>query len=140
MSILSDIGTKVGNSIKNLASRVQVLEDTQPISDYITFQNNITLADSESTSALVTELLNLGCFQNNAKSFKVAWSYANNSDLTDTGFGTVELAGCLIETWGGRYKNIRITRPTTGEGGEIILFYTDQGEGYSPGWRQILTG
>lgn len=72
---------------------------------------------------------------------KVSWSYAGNSDLV-TGhptIGTIELAGCLIEAWGGTYKHIRITRPTTGTGGSKICVYNDQGSSYAPGWREIWT-
>lgn len=64
-----------------------------------------------------------------------------NSDL-NTGhptIGTIELAGCVIETWGGTYKHVRITRPNTGLGDQGVYEYNDQGTTYSPGWREIWT-
>ena len=103
-----------------------------------TFTNNIYLGNSATTANFITELTNLGAFQENYKSFKVAWDYAGNSNL-DVGFESVELAGCLIECWGGTYKHVRLTRPTTGTGGRSIYVYNDQGSTYAPGWRQIWT-
>ena len=103
-----------------------------------TFTNDITLSNSATTVDFIEELISLGAFQNNYKVFKVSWSYAGNSDL-DVGFESVELAGCLIECWGGTYKHVRLTRPTTGTGGRSIYVYNDQGSSYSPGWRQIWT-
>jgi len=103
-----------------------------------TFTNNIYLSNSATTADFITELTNLGAFQDNYKAFKVAWSYAGNSNL-DVGFESVELAGCLIECWGGTYKHVRLTRPTTGTGGRSIYVYNDQGSNYAPGWRQIWT-
>ena len=104
-----------------------------------TFTNDITLNDSGTTANFIAELTNEhGAFQNNYKAFKVSWSYAGNSNL-DVGFESVELAGCLIECWGGTYKHVRLTRPTTGTGGRSIYVYNDQGSSYAPGWRQIWT-
>ena len=103
-----------------------------------TFTNNIYLSDSATTANFITQLTNLGAFQDNYKSFKVAWDYAGNSNL-DVGFESVELAGCVIECWGGTYKHVRLTRPTTGTGGRSIYVYNDQGSSYAPGWRQIWT-
>ena len=103
-----------------------------------TFTNNIYLGNSDTTANFISQLTDLGAFQENYKSFKVAWDYAGNSNL-DVGFESVELAGCLIECWGGTYKHVRLTRPTTGTGGRSIYVYNDQGSGYSPGWRQIWT-
>jgi hypothetical protein len=106
------------------------------------FINNATLNSSTSTTSFIAELINdHGCFQNNSVTLKCSWSYAGNSNL-DTGhptIGTIELAGCVVETWGGTYKHVRITRPTTGTGGAGVYEYNDQGSGYSPGWREIWT-
>ena len=108
---------------------------------YGRFYNNAVIT-ATTTSALITTLTNnYGAFNNNYVSVKVQWSYAGSGDLV-TGhstIGTIELAGCLIEAWGGTYKHIRITRPTTGTGGSTICVYNDQGSGYSPGWREIWT-
>ena len=91
------------------------------------------------TSDFISELEDRGCFNNNHVSMKVNWSYAGNRDL-DTGDGTLELAGCVIETWGqGSYKHVRITRPNTGTGGPSVWEYNDQGSSYAPGWRRFWT-
>ena len=106
------------------------------------FYNNAILNSSTTTANLIDELINdYGAFNNNQVTLKCSWSYGGNSDLVtgDATIGTIELAGCLVEAWGGTYKHIRITRPTTGTGGSTICVYNDQGSGYSPGWREIWT-
>ena len=106
------------------------------------FYNNAVLNSSTTTASLIAELIaDYGCFNNNQVTLKVQWSYAGSSDLVtgDATIGTIELAGCLVEAWGGTYKHIRITRPTTGSGGQKICVYNDQGSGYSPQWREIWT-
>ena len=106
------------------------------------FYNNAVLTDSASTTSFIAELASdYGCFGNNQVTLKVQWSYSNSSDLV-TGhatIGTLELAGCTIETWGGTYKHVRITRPNTGTGGHMVVEYNDQSSSYSPGWREIWT-
>ncbi|MDD2224627.1 MAG: hypothetical protein PHP97_00495, partial [Candidatus Shapirobacteria bacterium] len=96
------------------------------------------------TATFITELENKGAFDNYHSIMKASWDYSGNSDITDTGFGTFELAGCVVETWTDDSSDVtrgnitvRITRPTTGSGGGQILVYNDQGSTYSPGWRQI---
>jgi len=111
-------------------------------SGYGRFYNNAVLSSSGSTSSFIAELIaDYGCFQNNQVTLKVQWSYAGSSDLV-TGhatIGTIELAGCTIETWGGTYKHVRISRPNTGTGGHMVIEYNDQASTYSPGWREIWT-
>ena len=106
------------------------------------FYNNAVLTDSASTASFIAELASdYGCFGNNQVTLKVQWSYAGSSDLV-TGhatIGTLELAGCTIETWGGTYKHVRITRPNTGTGGHMVVEYNDQSSSYAPGWREIWT-
>lgn len=92
------------------------------------------------TAQLISHLTSLGFFNYSHSVGKCAWDYAGNNDVTDTGFGTLEMAGCVVETfWDGTNKHVRITRPTTGAGGYQCLVYNDQGAGYSPGWRQFIT-
>lgn len=104
------------------------------------FYNNSYLNSSTTTANLISELTSdYGAFNNNYVILKNAWDYSGNSNLV-TGhstIGTIELAGCIVEAWGGTYKHIRITRPTTGTGGATICVYNDQGSTYSPGWREI---
>jgi len=100
----------------------------------------------QTTADFINYLKSLGAFQHYHSIMKANWSYAENQDIVDTGFGVLELAGCVVETWtddindvnGGRI-HVMVTRPTTGSGGGQILVYNDQGSGYSPGWRQIWT-
>ena len=101
---------------------------------------NKTFSGTYDTSDFISELTtDHGCFNNNCVSMKVSWSYAGNRDL-NTGDGTIELAGCVIETWGqGSYKHVRITRPNTGTGGPSVWEYNDQGSSYAPGWRRFWT-
>lgn len=95
------------------------------------------------TAQFISWLEEQGFFDYYHSFAKCAWDYAGNNDISDTGFGSFELAGCVIETWTDNSSDtirgnitIRITRPTTGAGGGQVLVYNDQGGGYSPGWRQ----
>ena len=100
--------------------------------------DSIVLNDSAITSKLIAQLTSIGMFNYNHATAKVTWDYYGNSDLTDTGFGAVELAGCVIETFkNNACKHVRLTRPTTGKGDGMILLYNDQGSSYLPGWRKI---
>ena len=116
--------------------------ESESNSRFTRFINDATLNSSTDTASFISELSSeFGCFAGNAVTLKCSWSYAGNSDL-NTGhstIGTIELAGCTIETWGGTYKHVRITRPNTGTGGHCVVEYNDQGSGYSPGWREIWT-
>ena len=106
------------------------------------FYNNAVLNSSTTTATFIAELISdYGCFANNQVTLKVQWSYAGSSNLvTDHAtIGTIELAGCTIETWGGSYKHVRISRPNTGTGGHMVVEYNDQHSGYAPGWREIWT-
>lgn len=105
------------------------------------FYHYVILEDSGTTELFIDELKSkFGCFKGSSVTLKVYWNYTIVSDL-DTGdehAGIIELAGCVIETWGDmNTKNIRITRPNTGIGGKRICIYNDQGEGYLPGWEVI---
>jgi hypothetical protein len=92
------------------------------------------------TALLITDLTTKGFFNQNHSVGKCSWSYAGNGNLSDTGFGTFELAGCVVETFkDGSYKTVRITRPNTGSDGPSVLVYNDQGSSYNPGWREMVT-
>lgn len=92
------------------------------------------------TAQFISHLSALGMLSYGAATAKVSWDYAGNNDLTDTGFGTVELAGCVIETWvSSGTISVRLTRPNSGTGGFQILMYTDHGPSYNPGWRALIT-
>jgi len=139
----SNFSTTVANNIGAVNERIDAevlpaIDAKQNAGNYATF-SYITLNDSATTASFIAELTTEhAAFQDNYRAYKVGWSYAGNSNL-DVGFESVELAGCLIECFGGTYKHVRLTRPTTGTGGRSIYVYNDQGSTYSPGWRQIWT-
>lgn len=139
----ANFSTTIANNIGAVNTRIDTevfpaIDAKQNAGNYATF-SYITLNDSTTTASFIAELTNEhGAFQDNYRAYKVGWSYAGNSDL-DVGFESVELAGCLIECFGGTYKHVRLTRPTTGTGGRSIYVYNDQGSSYAPGWRQIWT-
>ena len=138
----SDVLTKI-KTVDGTGSGLDAdLLDGVQGSGYGRFYNDAVLNTSTDTASFIAELIaDYGCFNNNQVTLKVQWSYANSSDLV-TGhatIGTIELAGCTIETWGGTYKHIRISRPNTGTGGQMVIEYNDQGSGFSPGWREIWT-
>jgi len=112
------------------------------VRDLGTVTFNLNGADASCTTAqFITMLTTLGAFNTNHATMKASWDYSGNNDISDTGFGAFELAGCAVETYkdsGGDY-HIMVTRPTTGAAGGQILVYNYQGSGYSPGWRQIWT-
>lgn len=70
---------------------------------------------------------------------KCSWYYAGNNDISDVMGRSLELAGCVIETFSdGSCYTIRVTSPTTGNNAGQEWIYNDQGPGYSPGWRKVL--
>ena len=93
------------------------------------------------TAQFISFLTTLGMFNYSHAALKTTWDYAGNNDIIDTGFGQLELAGCVVETFtnGDGNKHVRVTRPTTGSGLFQVLVYNDQGSTYQPGWRSILT-
>ncbi|EHM0400407.1 phage tail protein [Escherichia coli] len=71
---------------------------------------------------------------------KCSWSYGNNKIITDTGCGTIHLAGCVIEVMGNKgAMTIRVTTPSTSSGGGTTnaqFTYINHGADYAPGWRR----
>ena len=92
------------------------------------------------TDEFITWLTNLGAFAQTASVMKCSWSYAGNNDISDTGFGQLDMAGCIIETFtdGAQYI-VRVTSPSTGSGAGGIHEYVNHGPSYSPGWRRVYT-
>jgi hypothetical protein len=145
-SRLSDARTPSSHTHDYLGSTAKAADsdklDGVDSSGFVRFYNDAVLNSSTTTASFLSELeTDYGCFGDKAVALKVQWSYAGSSDLVtgDSIVGTIELAGCLIETWGGAYKHVRVTRPTTGAGGERVCVYNDQGSGYAPSWRMIWT-
>jgi len=92
------------------------------------------------TTAFIDLLTSWGMFNYGHAFCKFSWSYAGNADLTDTGYGTIETAGAVCETWQNSdgTKMVRLICPNAGAGAFQELIYNDQGAGYSPGWRKVL--
>ncbi|MGF1835118.1 hypothetical protein [Photobacterium sanguinicancri] len=98
-----------------------------------------TGAGNWTTSQFVTWLKSKGAFNQPYWVMRGSWDYAGNKKITDTGIGTIHLAGCVIEVIGavGSYT-IRITTPTTSSGGVNNAQYTyvNNGPTYSPSWHR----
>jgi hypothetical protein len=138
------VGTVTESS--HAATKSYVDSAISGLSNEVKNLGTVTFSNSSNTENFINELESLGAFDNYHSIMKASWSYAGNSDISDTGYGTFELAGSVVETWTDNSSDvtrgnihIRVTRPTTGPGGEQILVYNNQGSGYSPGWRQIWT-
>lgn len=107
---------------------------------YVTVQGVVGSNLTCTTDQFITWLTNLGAFSQTASVMKCTWDYAGNNDISDTGFGTLEMAGCVIETFGdtGSYI-VRVTSPSTGTGANGVHEYVNHGANYSPGWRRVYT-
>lgn len=100
--------------------------------------NNIT------TAQFLDLLEDAGAFKYGWFHAKGLWSYANTSNITDTGYGTLDLAGCAITVWGtSRTKCTVLVIPPLNSSVSpsvelgTIYIYVNNGEGYSSGWRKI---
>jgi hypothetical protein len=92
------------------------------------------------TAQFISWLTSLGAFNFTSSVMKCTWDYAGNNDISDTGFGQLELAGCVVETFiAGSEYIVRVTSPSTGTGAGGIHEYVNHGSGYSPGWRRVYT-
>ncbi|WP_188013155.1 hypothetical protein [Photobacterium damselae] len=69
-----------------------------------------------------------------------SWDYAGNRRITDTGCGTIHLAGCVVEFIGqASAYTVRITTPTTSSNGGVTnteFIYVNNGSAYAPAWRK----
>ena len=99
--------------------------------------NNIT------TSQFLDLLEDAGAFTYGWFHARGDWSYASTSNITDTGYGTIDLAGCAITVWGSKNNctilvipplNSSVSSPV--ELGTIYI-YVNNGENYLSGWRKI---
>ncbi|WP_374704943.1 tail fiber protein [Escherichia coli] len=99
-----------------------------------------TGAGSWTTAQLIEWLDSQGAFNHPYWMCKCSWSYGNNKIITDTGCGTIHLAGCVIEVMGNKgAMTIRVTTPSTSSGGGITnaqFTYINHGDAYAPGWRR----
>ncbi|NYX56383.1 tail fiber protein [Escherichia coli] len=99
-----------------------------------------TGAGNWTTAQLIEWLDSQGAFNHPYWMCKCSWSYGNNKIITDTGCGTIHLAGCVIEVMGNKgAMTIRVTTPSTSNGGGITnaqFTYINHGDAYAPGWRR----
>ncbi|MFT2255885.1 phage tail protein, partial [Escherichia coli] len=73
-----------------------------------------TGAGNWTTAQLIEWLDSQGAFNHPYWMCKCSWSYGNNKIITDTGCGTIHLAGCVIEVMGNKgAMTIRVTTPST---------------------------
>ncbi|EJI0522297.1 tail fiber protein, partial [Escherichia coli] len=96
-----------------------------------------TGAGNWTTAQLIEWLDSQGAFNHPYWMCKCSWSYGNNKIITDTGCGTIHLAGCVIEVMGNKgAMTIRVTTPSTSSGGGITnaqFTYINHGDAYAPG-------
>lgn len=97
------------------------------------------------TAEFKTLLTTMGAFKQPHWIARGSWSYATNQIITDSGFGKIHLAGCVVEVIGtSSAYTIRISTPTTASGGSSStlnceFMYVDNGTSYSPRWSKIWT-
>ncbi|EAW1057363.1 tail fiber protein [Salmonella enterica] len=95
---------------------------------------------SWTTAEFITWLESQGAFNHPYWMCKGSWAYASNKVITDTGCGSICLAGAVVEVLGtGGAITIRVTTPTTTSGGGVPsaqFIYINHGDGYAPGWRR----
>ncbi|EAN0852260.1 shikimate transporter [Salmonella enterica] len=95
---------------------------------------------SWTTAEFITWLESQGAFNHPYWMCKGSWDYASNKVITDTGCGSICLAGAVVEVMGVRSAmTIRVTTPTTTSGGGVPsaqFTYINHGDGYAPGWRR----
>ena len=93
------------------------------------------------TAQFISFLTTLGAFTQPLSVIRVTWNYAGVNNINDTGFGQLELAGCIIETFYSSANQyiIRVTSPSTGVGAGAIHEYVYHGDNYLPGWRRVYT-
>jgi hypothetical protein len=95
-----------------------------------------------STATFISILNSQGAFNQPYWVARGSWCYACNGYITDTGVGTIHLAGCTVEVIGDATNfTIRIHTPTTSSSGVINreFIYVQNSSGYSPGWRVLLS-
>lgn len=95
---------------------------------------------SWTTAEFITWLESQGAFNHPYWMCKGSWAYDSNKVITDTGCGSICLAGAVVEVMGtGGSITIRVTTPTTTSGGGVPsaqFIYINHGDGYAPGWRR----
>ncbi|EIO3588992.1 phage tail protein [Salmonella enterica] len=149
--ILTYLG--LGETINRATGAMQKDQNGRDIPDIDLFVRNIGAArafngginiggDSGSwtTAEFITWLESQGAFNHPYWMCKGSWAYDSNKVITDTGCGSICLAGAVVEVMGtGGAITIRVTTPTTTSGGGVPsaqFIYINHGDGYAPGWRR----
>jgi hypothetical protein len=94
-----------------------------------------------STATFISILNSQGAFNQPYWIARGSWCYACNGYITDTGVGSIHLAGCTVEVMGDATNfTIRIHTPTTSSSGlpNREFVYVQNSTGYSPGWRVLF--
>ncbi|EMY4268056.1 hypothetical protein AAIR80_004235, partial [Salmonella enterica] len=148
---LQNVG--LGKTVDQAAGAMQKDQNGADIPDIDLFVRNIGAArafngginiggDSGSwtTAEFITWLESQGAFNHPYWMCKGSWAYDSNKVITDTGCGSICLAGAVVEVLGtGGAITIRVTTPTTTSGGGVPsaqFIYINHGDGYAPGWRR----
>ncbi|EFN4619842.1 tail fiber protein [Escherichia coli] len=141
----------VKSAYDNAEKRLQKDQNGADIPGKDTFTKNIgacraysgalsTGAGNWTTAQFIEWLDSRGAFNHPYWMCKCSWSYGNNKIITDTGCGTIHLAGCVIEVMGNKgAMTIRVTTPGTSTGGGTTnaqFTYINHGDAYAPGWRR----
>ena len=141
----------VKSAYDNAEKRLQKDQNGADIPGKDTFTKNIgacraysgalsTGAGNWTTAQFIEWLDSRGAFNHPYWMCKCSWSYGNNKIITDTGCGTIHLAGCVIEVMGNKgAMTIRVTTPSTSSGGGTTnaqFTYINHGADYAPGWRR----
>ncbi|EFE0075060.1 phage tail protein [Escherichia coli] len=141
----------VKSAYDNAEKRLQKDQNGADIPGKDTFTKNIgacraysgalsTEAGNWTTAQFIEWLDSCGAFNHPYWMCKCSWSYGNNKIITDTGCGTIHLAGCVIEVMGNKgAMTIRVTTPSTSTGGGTTnaqFTYINHGDAYAPGWRR----
>lgn len=120
------------------------LLDGKNSTDFAAAKNGINFGNNDhgiTTADFVAHLSTLGAFSSPQWTLKTGWSYRGNQNITDSGYGTIELAGAVIEVFnnGAGTYTIRVTGAPAGPSAHKIYEYINHGDGYTPGWKEIAT-
>lgn len=96
------------------------------------------------TSEFVSFCQQNGLFGAPYVSVRGTWEYASNRIISDTGCGSIHLAGALVEVFVGTVNEylIRITTAPSGTGTtatKAVFVYQNHGADYGPGWIRIAS-
>ncbi|MEQ1974493.1 phage tail protein [Xenorhabdus sp. SGI240] len=97
-------------------------------------------AGTWTTEEFIAWLKSKGAFNHPYWMCKSTWAYANNRMITDTGCGSIHLAGAVVEVMGiESVMTIRVTTAPTSVNGCIPnaqFTYGNHGKDYLPSWRR----